>query len=265
MPSLSQLASKPGSSSRDEQSPPRCAAPSNSHTDNSFWGWLCNYEGSQEDGLTAGVIETMEALLGIADGAAAVTSLKQLWTVWRKAFPTAIDPPLFRIWELYERHTRSAGLDDPSGLVNGALVAFNNLVPKFARLLGPYGNDETARGIMTAELVRARKCLNGAVEGRLSIAIDDMVDKHAKGKLNGDPAKRLYSFMSSVDPVKADERAEAMRATRPAGVKLTPEERADDFLNTPNGERALRYQGRDELRAGLIKKYTAEDSGSIPS
>ncbi len=90
---------------------------------------------------------------------------------------------------------------------------------------------DTARGIMVAELNKAAgdRSMKGAAEGRLAIAIDDMVAKRAARKLEGDPARRLYAFMRQVDPAKADERAAQMHDTLPDGVGRTPEEAADIF------------------------------------
>ncbi len=83
------------------------------------------------------MIDAIERLLAIADQLDEVTSSGQLMALWDRAYPhTVEDPPLGRIWQLYQNHRHASGAVDPTGLLNGALVAFNNLVPKFAKLLG---------------------------------------------------------------------------------------------------------------------------------
>ncbi len=236
MPSLSGTAgiTAPGGKTgcKGEEPSPSSVAPSHQSTDNSFRLWLCNYEGSKSDGLTPAMIGAIERLLAIAEQLDEVTSSGQLMALWDRAFPhTVEDPPLGRIWQLYQNHRHASGAVEPTGLLNGALVAFNNLVPKFAKLLGQYGNVDTARGIMVAELNKAGRdrSMKGAAEGRLAIAIEDMITKRAAGKLHGDPARRLYAFMRQVDPAKADERAAQMHDTLPEGVGRTPKRQPTFF------------------------------------
>jgi hypothetical protein len=139
------------------------------------------------------------------------------------------------------------------------------LVKRLAKLMGEYGDEAVARSTINRDLARAMKnpLLKGSPVGRLAIAIEDMEAKKLRGQsIGGEPTRRLYAFMTQVDPADADRSAKALHKERAKqewefDPNKTAQENADAYAAS-DPKRARNFEIDPDARQRMINLFVSK-------